>query len=85
MGVSVALVPPATTEKSGALDAPVDDGQRWIAQARTELALYFAGRLRAFAVTLAPQGTPFQEAGASAPVSATMSVRKSISRARASG
>ena len=46
----------------GTLDAPVDDAQRWIAQARRELALYFAGRLRAFEVALAPQGTPFQEA-----------------------
>jgi methylated-DNA-[protein]-cysteine S-methyltransferase len=46
----------------GALDAPVDDAQRWIAQARHELALYFAGRLREFEVALSPQGTPFQEA-----------------------
>ncbi len=46
----------------GTLDAPVDDAQRWIAQARRELALYFAGRLRVFEVALAPQGTPFQEA-----------------------
>jgi len=46
----------------GALDAPVDDDQRWIAQARDELERYFAGRLRAFEVALAPQGTPFQEA-----------------------
>ncbi len=46
----------------GALEVPVDDEQRWIAQARAELALYFAGRLHAFAVALAPQGTPFQEA-----------------------
>jgi methylated-DNA-[protein]-cysteine S-methyltransferase len=46
----------------GALDAPVDDAQPWIAQARKELALYFAGRLREFKVPLAPQGTSFQEA-----------------------
>ena len=46
----------------GTLDAPVDNDQRWIAQARAELALYFAGRLREFKVALAPQGTPFQEA-----------------------
>ncbi len=46
----------------GALDAPVDDSQRWIAQARAELDLYFAGRLRDFKVALAPQGTEFQEA-----------------------
>ena len=46
----------------GALDAPVDDAQRWIAQAREELALYFAGKLRAFGVRLAPRGTEFQEA-----------------------
>lgn len=45
----------------GLLDAPVDDDQRWIAQARAELDLYFAGRLNAFRVALAPQGTPFQE------------------------
>ena len=46
----------------GALDAPVDDSQRWIAQAREELDLYFAGCLREFKVALAPQGTEFQEA-----------------------
>jgi methylated-DNA-[protein]-cysteine S-methyltransferase len=46
----------------GPLQAPVDAGQRWIAQARRELDLYFAGRLREFSVALAPQGTPFQEA-----------------------
>ena len=46
----------------GALAAPVDDAQRWIVQARTELALYFEGRLREFRVALAPQGTAFQEA-----------------------
>ena len=46
----------------GALDARVDDGQRWIAIARRELELYFEGRLREFKVALAPQGTPFQEA-----------------------
>jgi len=37
----------------GALDAPVDDDQRWIAQARDELERYFAGRLRRFEVALA--------------------------------
>ena len=46
----------------GGLDAPVDESQRWIAQARAELDLYFAGRLRVFKVALTPQGTPFQEA-----------------------
>ena len=46
----------------GTLAAPVDDAQRWIAQARAELDLYFAGRLREFKVALAPQGTAFQEA-----------------------
>ena len=46
----------------GALDAPVDESQRWIALARAELDLYFAGRLREFRVALAPQGTEFQEA-----------------------
>ena len=46
----------------GMLDAPIDDDQRWIAQAREELDLYFAGRLREFKVALAPQGTEFQEA-----------------------
>ena len=46
----------------GLLDAPVDDAQRWIAQARAELGLYFAGQLREFKVALAPQGTAFQEA-----------------------
>ena len=46
----------------GTLHAPVDDAQRWIAQARDELDQYFAGRLRRFEVALAPQGTAFQEA-----------------------
>jgi methylated-DNA-[protein]-cysteine S-methyltransferase len=46
----------------GLLAVPLDNDQRWIAQARDELARYFAGRLRAFEVALAPQGTPFQEA-----------------------
>lgn len=46
----------------GRLEVPVDDDQRWIAQARAELAQYFAGRLREFKVALAPQGTAFQEA-----------------------
>ena len=46
----------------GPLEAPIDATQRWIALARQELDLYFAGRLREFKVTLAPQGTPFQEA-----------------------
>ena len=46
----------------GTLEASLDNDQRWIAQARRELALYFAGRLRQFEVALAPQGTPFQEA-----------------------
>ena len=46
----------------GVLDAPVDAAHRWIAQARRELDLYFAGKLREFTVVLAPQGTPFQEA-----------------------
>jgi methylated-DNA-[protein]-cysteine S-methyltransferase len=46
----------------GLLEAPLDNDQRWIAQARDELGRYFAGRLREFKVALAPQGTPFQEA-----------------------
>jgi methylated-DNA-[protein]-cysteine S-methyltransferase len=46
----------------GLLEAPLDNDQRWIAQARDELDRYFAGRLREFKVALAPQGTPFQEA-----------------------
>jgi methylated-DNA-[protein]-cysteine S-methyltransferase len=46
----------------GPLAAPHDASQRWIAQARSELAEYFAGRRRRFDVPLRPQGTPFQEA-----------------------
>jgi methylated-DNA-[protein]-cysteine S-methyltransferase len=46
----------------GTLNARVDPGQPVIAQAREELADYFAGRRRRFDVALAPQGTPFQEA-----------------------
>ena len=44
----------------GALEAPVDGGQRWLAQAAQELADYFAGRRRSFSVPLDPQGTAFQ-------------------------
>ena len=46
----------------GLLEAPLDNDQRWIAQAHAELDRYFAGRLRDFKVALAPQGTAFQEA-----------------------
>jgi methylated-DNA-[protein]-cysteine S-methyltransferase len=46
----------------GPLAADHDASQRWLAQARVQLAEYFAGRRRTFDVTLAPQGTPFQEA-----------------------
>ena len=46
----------------GPLAADEDASQQWIAQARVELAEYFAGRRRTFDVPLAPQGTPFQEA-----------------------
>lgn len=52
----------------GALDAPVDDNNAFIAQARRELDAYFAARRlhrgparsAAFSVPLDPQGTPFQ-------------------------
>jgi methylated-DNA-[protein]-cysteine S-methyltransferase len=46
----------------GPLQAVHDPSQRWIAQARDELAQYFAGERRHFDVPLVPQGTPFQEA-----------------------
>jgi len=46
----------------GALQAPEAPGHPVIAQARAELAEYFAGRRRHFEVAVAPQGTPFQEA-----------------------
>jgi methylated-DNA-[protein]-cysteine S-methyltransferase len=46
----------------GALGAPHDDGQRFIAQARRELAAYFAGARVRFRVPLDAQGTPFQRA-----------------------
>jgi len=44
----------------GELDAPRDDAQPFIAQARRELAAYFAGGGARFTVPLDPQGTPFQ-------------------------
>ena len=44
----------------GALNAPVDASQRWLAQATRELADYFAGRRNRFSVALDPQGTAFQ-------------------------
>jgi methylated-DNA-[protein]-cysteine S-methyltransferase len=46
----------------GALDAPVDATQRWIAQAADELDAYFEGRRRRFDVTLDLGGTAFQRA-----------------------
>jgi methylated-DNA-[protein]-cysteine S-methyltransferase len=46
----------------GPLAARHDPSQRWIAQARAELAEYFAGTRRRFDVPVRPQGTPFQEA-----------------------
>ena len=44
----------------GALEAPVNSQQRWLAQAARELDDYFAGRRRSFSVPLDPQGTAFQ-------------------------
>ena len=44
----------------GELNAPVDAGQRWLAQAARELADYFAGRRNNFSVALDPRGTAFQ-------------------------
>jgi len=49
----------------GPLAAPVDAGNRFIAQARHELAAWFTSavaRRRGFAVALDPQGTAFQQA-----------------------
>jgi methylated-DNA-[protein]-cysteine S-methyltransferase len=45
----------------GPLDAPENAAQRWLAQARDELAAYWAGEAR-FSVALDLQGTPFQRA-----------------------
>lgn len=47
----------------GLLDVPVDDGQRFIAQARQELEAYWsAAALAPFSVPLDLLGTPFQRA-----------------------
>jgi len=47
----------------GPLDAPQDASQRWLAQARDELAAYWKGKGEArFRVALDLQGTPFQRA-----------------------
>ncbi len=47
----------------GPLDAPVDAGQRFIAQAREELERYWhGGQRRGFEVRLDALGTPFQQA-----------------------
>jgi methylated-DNA-[protein]-cysteine S-methyltransferase len=46
----------------GALDAPADATQRWIAQAAGELDAYFDGTRRRFDVTLDLGGTSFQRA-----------------------
>ena len=50
----------AQAHHPGALNAPVDASQRWLAQATRELADYFAGRRNRFSVALDPQGTAFQ-------------------------
>lgn len=46
----------------GTLDAPLDAGQRWIAQAFAELARYFGDAHARFEVPLDLRGTPFQRA-----------------------
>ncbi len=46
----------------GALAAPVDAAQRWLAQAATELARYWDDPQAGFAVPLDPRGTDFQRA-----------------------
>jgi methylated-DNA-[protein]-cysteine S-methyltransferase len=48
----------------GPIDAPEDASQRWLVQARGELAAYFAAAdaCSSFSVPLDPQGTPFQRA-----------------------
>jgi methylated-DNA-[protein]-cysteine S-methyltransferase len=46
----------------GTLDAPVDEAQPFIAQARGELDRYWQGSNKPFAVPLDAQGTPFQQA-----------------------
>ena len=45
----------------GAIEAPVDDGQRWIAQTLHELAGYWRDASAPFTVALDPQGSPFQQ------------------------
>ncbi len=45
----------------GGLAVPVDPAQGHLAQARAELAAYFAQAGRGFSVALDPQGTPFQQ------------------------
>jgi methylated-DNA-[protein]-cysteine S-methyltransferase len=52
----------AQTHHPGPLDAPHDAGQRWIAQARDELAAYWRGDAVHFDVPLDLIGTPFQQA-----------------------
>ncbi len=46
----------------GALDAPVDPAQRWLAQAAAELARYWADPCAGFTLALDPQGSAFQRA-----------------------
>lgn len=45
----------------GAIEAPVDAGQRWIVQALDELAGYWCDGSALFTIALDPQGTPFQQ------------------------
>ena len=52
----------AQAHHPGELQAPVQPAQRWLMQARQELAEYFAGQRQRFSVPLDPQGTPFQQA-----------------------
>lgn len=52
----------AQAHHPGALDAPLEPQQRWLAQARDELAAYWRDPHRGFGVPLDLQGTPFQQA-----------------------
>lgn len=50
------------THHPGTLEVPFDEEQRFIAQARGQLARYWQGSRSPFAVRLDAQGTPFQQA-----------------------
>lgn len=59
-GVLVAIEMRPMARARASTGAERSDGEPTLAEARRQLAAYFAGQRRAFSLPLAPQGSPFQ-------------------------